>query len=88
MTLVADRSISDAEVEAPQPGMFSIARAFTDLYLVSNEDGMATNLTADFTVNPDFSQIESDRPQIEVNQRFPLFFSELRPFFVEGGRRV
>ena len=48
VTLVADRSVSDPEVEAPQPGMFSIARAFTDLYLVSNEDGMATNLTADF----------------------------------------
>jgi hypothetical protein len=46
--------------------------------------GLTSNLTADFTVNPDFSQIESDRQQIEVNQRFPLFFSELRPFFVEG----
>jgi hypothetical protein len=46
--------------------------------------GVTSNITADFTVNPDFSQIESDRPQIEVNQRFPLFFSELRPFFVEG----
>ncbi len=46
--------------------------------------GLTSNLTADFTVNPDFSQIESDQPQIEVNQRFPLFFSELRPFFVEG----
>ena len=46
--------------------------------------GVMPNLTADFTVNPDFSQIESDRPQIEVNQRFPLFFSELRPFFLEG----
>ena len=46
--------------------------------------GITSDLTADFTVNPDFSQIESDRPQIEVNQRFPLFYSELRPFFVEG----
>ncbi len=46
--------------------------------------GITSNLTADFTVNPDFSQIESDRPQIEVNRRYPLFFSELRPFFVEG----
>jgi hypothetical protein len=46
--------------------------------------GVTSNLTADFTVNPDFSQIESDRPQVEVNRRFPLFFSELRPFFVEG----
>ena len=46
--------------------------------------GLTSNLTLDATFNPDFSQIESDRPQIEVNQRFPLFFSELRPFFLEG----
>ena len=46
--------------------------------------GLTSDLTADFTINPDFSQIESDRPQIEVNQRFPLLFRELRPFFVEG----
>ncbi len=46
--------------------------------------GLTSNLTFDFTYNPDFSQIESDQPQIEVNQRFPLFFPELRPFFLEG----
>jgi hypothetical protein len=46
--------------------------------------GLTSNLTADFTFNPDFSQIESDRQQIEVNQRFPLFYPELRPFFLEG----
>ena len=46
--------------------------------------GVTPNLTADFTLNPDFSQIESDRPQVEVNQRFALFFPELRPFFLEG----
>ena len=46
--------------------------------------GLTSNLTLDFTFNPDFSQIESDRQQIEVNQRFPLFFPELRPFFLEG----
>jgi len=46
--------------------------------------GITSDLTADFTVNPDFSQIESDRAQIEVNQRYPLFYNELRPFFVEG----
>ena len=46
--------------------------------------GVTSNLTADFTYNPDFSQIESDRPQIEVNQRFELFYPELRPFFLEG----
>jgi hypothetical protein len=46
--------------------------------------GVTPNLTLDATINPDFSQIESDEAQIEVNQRFPLFFPELRPFFIEG----
>ena len=46
--------------------------------------GVTSNLTADVTVNPDFSQVESDLPQIEVNQRFALFYPELRPFFIEG----
>ena len=38
----------------------------------------------DVTVNPDFSQIESDTAQITVNQRFALFYPEKRPFFMEG----
>ena len=46
--------------------------------------GITSDLTVDFTVNPDFSQIASDEPQIRVNPRFPLFFRELRPFFLEG----
>ena len=41
-------------------------------------------ITLDATVNPDFSQVESDAFQVEVNQRFPVFFSEKRPFFMEG----
>ena len=46
--------------------------------------GVTSNLTADLTFNPDFSQIESDQPQIEVNERFAVFYPELRPFFLEG----
>ena len=46
--------------------------------------GVTSNLTFDFTYNPDFSQIESDRQQIEVNQRFAVLYPELRPFFLEG----
>jgi hypothetical protein len=38
----------------------------------------------DATLNPDFSQIESDVAQIGVNERFALFFPEKRPFFLEG----
>jgi hypothetical protein len=42
------------------------------------------NLVLDVTANPDFSQIESDEPQITVNQRFEVFFPEKRPFFLEN----
>jgi hypothetical protein len=38
----------------------------------------------DATVNPDFSQIESDEPQNTVNQRFEVNFPEKRPFFLEN----
>lgn len=38
----------------------------------------------DATVNPDFAQVESDDPQITVNQRFEVFFPEKRPFFQEN----
>jgi len=46
--------------------------------------GITSTVTLDATVNPDFSQVESDAFEIEVNQRFPIFFSEKRPFFMEG----
>jgi len=42
------------------------------------------NLTFSGAINPDFSQIEADVPQIDANQRFPLFYPERRPFFLEG----
>ena len=38
----------------------------------------------DVAVNPDFSQIESDEPQVTVNRRFEVFFKERRPFFLEN----
>lgn len=50
----------------------------------SGKFGITSGVTLDGTVNPDFSQVESDQFQITVNQRFPLFFSEKRPFFMEG----
>jgi hypothetical protein len=42
------------------------------------------NVVLDGTVNPDFSQIESDVAQISANERFALDFPEKRPFFLEG----
>jgi len=50
--------------------------------------GAKANLSSSFTVegtyNPDFSQIEADAAQIDVNSSFALFFPERRPFFQEG----
>lgn len=40
--------------------------------------------TLDITANPDFSQIESEEPQITVNQRYAVYFPEMRPFFLEN----
>jgi Domain of unknown function (DUF5916) len=41
-------------------------------------------LTFDFTLNPDFNQVETDDPQVTINQRFAVFFPEKRPFFIEN----
>jgi len=46
--------------------------------------GITSELVFDATINPDFSQVESDAQQVEVNQRFPVNYPERRPFFLEG----
>ena len=43
-----------------------------------------TSYALDATLNPDFSQVESDAGQVTLNERFALFFPEKRPFFLEG----
>ncbi|MGZ5434302.1 MAG: DUF5916 domain-containing protein, partial [Thermoanaerobaculia bacterium] len=42
------------------------------------------DMTIDGTINPDFSQIESDVAVISTNERFAIFIPEKRPFFLEG----
>jgi hypothetical protein len=42
------------------------------------------SLTLDVALNPDFSQVESDDPQVTVNQRYEVQFPEKRPFFLEN----
>lgn len=46
---------------------------------------ISTGTSIEATINPDFSQVESDATQIDVNQTFALFYPERRPFFQEGG---
>ncbi len=45
---------------------------------------ISSELSAEATVNPDFSQVEADAAQIDVNSTFALFYAEKRPFFQEG----
>ena len=40
--------------------------------------------TLDVALNPDFSQVESDEPQVTVNQRYEVYFPEKRPLFIEN----
>jgi hypothetical protein len=46
--------------------------------------GLTPELVFDGAVNPDFSQVEADAGQIDINRRYALFFPEKRPFFLEG----
>ena len=41
-------------------------------------------MTLDLAINPDFAQVEADQLVVTTNQRFPIFYPEKRPFFLEG----
>ena len=47
--------------------------------------GVRADLTLDLTVNTDFAQVEADEQQVNLT-RFPLFFPEKRPFFLENAQ--
>ena len=51
---------------------------------LSAKAALTSSLAADLAVNPDYAEVEADQPQLTGNQRFPLFFEEKRPFFLEG----
>lgn len=51
---------------------------------LSAKYGITSDLILDATVNPDFSQVESDAGQVDVNLRYSLYYPEKRSFFLEG----
>ena len=72
--------INDTDPSSPHFDNANLrGRAGGDIKWVLNE-----NLVFDGTINPDFSQLESDHPQIAVNKRFQLYYPEKRPFFLEN----
>ena len=69
----------------------SVQRCGTMGSLGSNTDfsltgkvGLTSDLTLDATYNPDFSQVETNAGQIDVNLRSSIYYPEKRPFFLEG----
>jgi hypothetical protein len=79
-------------------GLFSRARyldsppAASPQFITENESraGLDSKVvfkdafTLDLALNPDFSQVESDEPQVTVNQRYEVYYPEKRPFFLEN----
>ncbi len=51
---------------------------------VTGKLGLTSKLILDLAWNPDFSQVESDAGQVDANLRSDLYFTEKRPFFLEG----
>jgi len=51
---------------------------------ISGKWGFTNNLTLSAALNPDFSQVEADVAQLEINKQFALYYPEKRPFFLEG----
>jgi hypothetical protein len=67
------------------PGVDPLVRGDADVEAgLTVRWGVTPDLTANIAINPDFSQIEADVAQLDVNNRFTLFFPEKRPFFLEG----
>lgn len=62
----------------PEPWSDSIRPGFDARVGLSEDMGLAA------TVNPDFSQVEGDIRQIDLNQRFAFLYPERRPFFLDG----
>jgi hypothetical protein len=73
---------------SPAPGVIDEGRMVNEP--VKLEPGLTGKFninpttTLDFALNPDFAQVEADQLVVTTNQRFPIFFEEKRPFFLEG----
>ncbi len=79
-TLVASAS---AERQDFPDGPMETGNPTVDLGLTARW-GVTPNATISATINPDFSQVEADAAQLDINRTFALYYPEKRPFFMEG----
>jgi hypothetical protein len=66
------------------PGSWSEGNGKTE-FGITAKYGLTSTISAEATYNPDFSHVESDAFQVQINQRYPIYYSEKRPFFMEAG---
>ena len=79
-TVIAYRE--ESRLDLPEGGMEKEAQDVE--FGLTASWGITPNMTFNFTANPDFSQVEADAIQLDINEPFALFFPERRPFFTEG----
>jgi hypothetical protein len=79
-TLTASRT---DEREAFPEGKLALRDQYAEVGLTARW-AITPNLALSGTANPDFSQVEADAAQLDINQPFALFYPERRPFFTEG----
>jgi hypothetical protein len=96
LELIPSLTLSETGRQVRSYGVFPrTAAALTDPGRIVNEPvkfdpglsakfGLTPTVTLDLAVNPDFAQVEADQLVVTTNQRFPIFFPEKRPFFLEG----
>ena len=77
------RSFRELDLRDPTAPAF-IGRKASTQFGMDGKVVIKDSFVLDVTGNPDFSQVESDEPQVTVNQRFEVFFPEKRPFFLEN----
>ena len=65
------------------PNSWSKVKGKTE-FGITAKYGLTSSISAEATYNPDFSHIESDAFQVLINQRYPIYYSEKRPFFMEA----
>ena len=76
-------AITHSDKSSASDGRLQRDERTTDFGL-TGKVGLSNDLTLDAAVNPDFSQVESDAGQVDINLRYALYYPEKRPFFLEG----
>lgn len=69
--------------EKEEGNPYANGQDFSFNYGIDGKIGVTNNMILDFTINPDFGQVEADPSEVNLSA-FESYFSEKRPFFIEG----